>query len=378
VPSNIIWGNISDTIKQRRLFVLIGFGGLALALLMMGLATSMNSYLFANFMMGALSTASAPVGTVLIIESFKKSEWAQRLGDFSKVGGIGWVAGLALGAIWLSSFEEGTGEFAMRALFFVGAALSTLSMILAYRWVPEPEKKLDRRLLDGPLLDIPLMIAEKARYLPHRAFHVLQISSRNIRLVNFNGDLRLYYVFAFLAFTGFHTFFVAFPVFLKQYVGMLSYEVFLIYVASSLVSALTYSKAGAWATRMGSRKILASSITGRIVLFPMAFAVTLMGLGHTELIIAFCILHGLMGFCWANIAVGREPHRGQDMLSRVQGRVDRPVQLHAGTGHHHRGAGRRLCRPIYGISGTVRAVLGVHDRGAYAALKNKYGKGAVG
>jgi hypothetical protein len=44
--------------------------------------------MLANFMLGLLATAAAPVGTVLILESFKKEEWAKRLGDFSKVGGI--------------------------------------------------------------------------------------------------------------------------------------------------------------------------------------------------------------------------------------------------------------------------------------------------
>ena len=303
VPSNIIWGNLSDTVRKRRVFVLIGFGGLALALLMMALATSVNSYLFANFMMGALSTAAAPAGTVLILESFKRSEWAQRLGDFSKVGGIGWVAGLIVGTIWLSSFETGMGEFAMRALFLVGAALSTLSMVLAYRWVPEPHFKLDRRLIDGPLLDIPLMLAERARYLPHRVAHVLLISSRNIRANNFTPDLRRYYACVFVTFTGFHTFFVAFPVFLKQYVGLLSWEVFLIYVAASLASAMTYSAAGRWAARMGSKKLLAASVAGRIILFPMAFAVTMLALGRAEIIAIFCLLHGLIGFFWANISV---------------------------------------------------------------------------
>jgi MFS family permease len=32
VPGNIMWGNLSDTTRRRRLFVLLGFGGLALAL----------------------------------------------------------------------------------------------------------------------------------------------------------------------------------------------------------------------------------------------------------------------------------------------------------------------------------------------------------
>ncbi|NLI74168.1 MAG: MFS transporter [Euryarchaeota archaeon] len=303
VPSNILWGNLSDSVKKRRIFVLIGFGGMALALLMMGLATSMNSYLFANLVMGALSSAAAPVGTVLVLESFKQSEWAQRLGDFSRVGGIGWVAGLVLGVIWLSSFESGVAEFAMRALFLLGSALSTLSILLAYRWVPEPHFKLDRRILDGPLVNVPLMIVEKARYLPQRLIYIFHLTSRSARKENFPSNLRQYYVCAFVIFAGFHTFFVAFPVFLKQYIGLYSWEVFLIYVAASLASALTYSSAGKWATRIGSKKVYSISVLGRSILFPVASIITLISLERWEIILVFCILHGLLGFFWAIISV---------------------------------------------------------------------------
>jgi len=303
VPSYILWGNVSDTAKKRRVFVLIGFGGLALALLMMGLSTTLDGYLFANLMLGLLSTAAAPVGTVLILETFKKEEWAQRLGDFSRVGGIGWVCGLILGTIWLGFLTDGSGEFTMRALFLVGAALSTLSMVLAYRWVPEPEETVDRRTINDHLVHVPLMIAERARYLPQRIIHVLQISSQNIRLENFPSNLRLFYVFTLVIFTGFQTFFVAFPIFLRQYAGLASAEVFLVYVAASLASALTYSQAGRWATRFGSRRLMSAAVTGRIILFPTAFAVMLLGLGRTELLVVFCVLHALIGFCWASIAV---------------------------------------------------------------------------
>ncbi|KQM11186.1 hypothetical protein AOA80_09890 [Methanomassiliicoccales archaeon RumEn M1] len=228
------------------------------------------------------------------------------------MGGIGWVAGLILGTIWLSSFETGEGEFAMRALFLVGAALSTLSMVLAYRWVPEPHFKLDRRILDGPLLDIPLMIAEKARYLPHRVAHVLRLTSKSIQAENFPSELRRYYACTFIIFTGSHTFFVAFPVFLKQYVGLLSWEVFMIYVAASLASALTYSSAGRWATTFGSKRTYAASVTARIILFPLAFTVTMFSLGRWETVAAFCVLHGLMGFFWANISVA-----GNHMVAKI-------------------------------------------------------------
>jgi MFS family permease len=304
VPSNILWGNLSDALKRRRLFILIGFGGMALALLMMGLATNLYQYMVANFMLGLLSTAAAPVGTVLILESFKKEEWAKRLGDFSKVGGIGWVTGLVLGTIWLSVFAGAADtSLAMRALFILAAGLALVSMILAFKWVPEPVEMVDRSTLNEAMNKVPLFTFERARYMPQRIVHVLKISTKNLRIENFPVNLRRYYVFTFIIFTGFLTFYVALPVFLKQYVGMSSADVFIIYVASSAVSAITYSQAGKWATRFGSKKLQAGAIIGRVFLFPSFFLVTLLNLPFTTLLVVFCILHGLLGFCWANISV---------------------------------------------------------------------------
>ncbi|MGE5379367.1 MAG: MFS transporter [Candidatus Saccharibacteria bacterium] len=304
VPSFIMWGNVSDAIKRRRLFILIGFGGMALAMLMMALSMNFEQYAIANILLGLLSTAAAPVGTVLILESFKKEEWAKRLGDFSKVGGIGWVVGLVLGTVWLSTFSNiPEPALAMRALFLLAAGLSFLSMILALRWIREPDELVDRHELNGALNKVPLFAFERARYMPQRVVHVLKLSTHNLRVQNFPSSLRRYYLFTFIIFTGFLTFYVALPTYLKQYVGMSSAEVFVIYVASSAVSALTYSQAGRWASRFGSKRLQAGAIFGRIFLFPSFFLITLLGLPHAMLLAAFCILHGLLGFCWANISV---------------------------------------------------------------------------
>ncbi|HUL39492.1 MAG TPA: MFS transporter, partial [Methanomassiliicoccales archaeon] len=146
VPANIIWGNLSDTTKKRKVFVIIGFLGLALALLTMGLSMNMGAYYFGNFLLGAIAAAAAPVTTVIILESFAKEEWAKRIGDFSKISGIGWVLGLVLGTVWLQwASNDGTMVVAMRGLFITASALCVASILLALRWVPEPKTRMERK-----------------------------------------------------------------------------------------------------------------------------------------------------------------------------------------------------------------------------------------
>lgn len=303
VPANIIWGNLSDTTKRRKVFVLIGFLGLAVALLLMGLSPDISSYYMANFVQGAIAAAVAPVGTVLILESFAKDEWARRIGDFSRVGGIGWVGGLILGTVWLGLADSmGSTVMAMRALFVVASAMAVVSIIMAIKWVPESRKKLDREEMAGAS-KIPLISFERGRYAPTKILHVIKLSAKNLRPRNFPKNLKVYYAVIFLAFTGFLTFYVGLPIFLSSQLGLTVPEVFIVYIASSVTSALVYSKAGRWTTAVGGKRMQVVAFTGRIVLFPTFFLVTLVNLPLAGLLVVMCVLHALIGMCWAMLSV---------------------------------------------------------------------------
>ncbi len=275
VPANILWGNLSDTLQKRKPFIIMGFLGMGLALIMMGFSTSIPQYYLANFMLGLLAAAVAPVGTVLVLESFEKKDWAKRLGDFSRVGGIGWVLGLIIGAIWLILFNGPDGVNSIRGLFILAAVLCLVSSILALRWVPEPKEKLDRRKLNpADYGHLTVHIIEKARYLPQRVIFITKVSAKNLKMANFPNNLKRYYAMTFLAFAGFLSFYVVFPIFLSQYVGLTSGEIFIIYLASSLASVLTYSLVGRLMGRMEGKRIQAVAFIFRIVIFPAFFLVT--------------------------------------------------------------------------------------------------------
>ncbi len=227
VPSNILWGNLSDAVKKRRIFVIIGFTGMAISLLMMGLSTTIWTYLLANVLLGLISTAAVPIGTVLILESYNKEEWAKRLGDFSRVGGIGWVVGLFIGTIWLILLDNGAGAVAsMRALFLLAAALAGVSILLACLWVVEPAEKVDRATAAKHVGHVSMMTMERARYLPQRVLFVMKLSTKNLRIHNFPRKLLLFYIYSLITWTGFLCFYVGLPIFLKQNAGMSNAEIF--------------------------------------------------------------------------------------------------------------------------------------------------------
>ncbi|MCU0861477.1 MAG: MFS transporter [Methanomassiliicoccales archaeon] len=313
VPANVLWGNLSDTLRKRKVFVLIGFIGMALALLLMGLSMDMGTYYFGNFLLGAIAAAAAPVSTVIILESFKKEEWAKRIGDFSKVSGIGWVLGLVLGTVWLQmASDDGAMVSAMRGLFITASALAMASVFLALKLVPEPQLNVERREVAEDLPPPNVIHFERGRYAPTKVLHIMKISARNLSPINFPHNLKLYYVVVLLAFTGFLTFYTAFPIFLKREMGLSISEVFIVYLASSITSALTYSMAGRWTSRFGGKRVQMLAFTGRILLFPAVFLVALVPLDLWALIAALCAMHALIGFCWANLSVA-----GSTIVSRI-------------------------------------------------------------
>lgn len=323
VPAGIIWGNLSDTSKRRVPFVLAGFLGVAFSLILMGLSQSMTEYYLANFIFGFLGAAIAPVGTVMVLECFRKDEWPKRLGDFSKVGGIGWVIGLLLGTIWLMVFPSDGDTTSMRALFILAGALGFLSVFLGWRYMKEPLEKLSRQQLPPlELLKIPSYLMEKLRFMPQRLLYVVEMSQKNLRLRNFPSNLRRYYAVVFLAFTGFLCFYVALPTYLARSVGMSSAGVFAVYLASSFVSALMYSRAGRLVERYGGRKVQALAFGLRVFIFPSFFLVTLLPLGLGGVFVLMCVLSGLAGMCWALLAVA-----GDSLVARMSYRSFRSQSM---------------------------------------------------
>ncbi|MGD0818267.1 MAG: MFS transporter [Methanomassiliicoccales archaeon] len=323
VPANILWGNLSDTLQKRKPFIILGFLGMGLALLLMGLSTSIPQYYLGNFMLGLLAAAVAPVGTVLVLESFEKKDWAKRLGDFSKVGGLGWVVGLLIGTVWLMLLNGSDGENSTRALFLLAAGLCLVSTVLALRWVPEPKEKIRRESVDPEDYGhVSMHLMEKARYLPQRVMFVAKVSSKNLKLANFPSNLKRYYIIIFLAFAGFLSFYVAFPIFLSQYVGLNNVDIFIIYIASSVASVLTYAMVGRLIGRVGGKRIQTIAFASRIFIFPAFFLVTMLNLPFPALFAALLILHALAGLCWAGIHVS-----GTSLVSRMSYRDFRTQSL---------------------------------------------------
>ncbi|MCX6650313.1 MAG: MFS transporter [Methanomassiliicoccales archaeon] len=341
VPGAVLWGNLSDTTKRRVPFVLLGFLGVAFSLVLMGLSQGISEYYVANFMFGFLGAAIAPVGTVMVLESFSKDQWAKKLGEFSRVGGLGWVVGLLMGTVWLMVFPSDGDAFPMRTLFVIAGILGFLSVFLGWRYMKEPARNITRREMQHmDLYKVPSYLMEKLRYLPMHLLDIVEISSKNLSSKNFPSNLKRYYMVVFLAFTGFLCFYVALPVFLSQYVGISSAQVFAVYLASSIVSLVFYAVAGRFVDRLGGRKVQVMAFGLRVLIFPTFFVVTTLSMDLTTLFLLMCLLNGLAGMCWALLAVA-----GDTLVARMAKR-------------EYRSQSMGMYNSIRGISSIVGSLVG--------------------
>lgn len=304
VPSSILWGNLSDRLKLRKVFILIGFAGMSISLFLMALSLTIEQYFFFNILMGFLATASAPVGVVLVVESAKGGRVAEKLGIFSKIGGWGWVFGLVLGAVWLHFvLLHVPPPDSLRSLFIVASLLSLLSLLLAFKWIREPEfkRKSVEELVKVHLTH--LRVNERGSFLPLRLHYIKVSHITKKKRKPFGKNLVLYFVTTFFIFSGFITFYAVFPVFLLKEGNMSVIEVFLIYLASSLTSALTYSPAGRWVDRFGNRELQFAAIGARVFLFPAFALIPIVTNSHFFLLLSFLLMHIILGFCWGIISI---------------------------------------------------------------------------
>ena len=299
VPAFMLWGSLSDRLKTRKAFLILGFLGTAVSFLAMGICFNLPEFYLANLLIGFVGAASAPVGAVLVMETTERERWPRRLAFMSQLTGVGYIVGLSIGAVWLAIGPTILDTMsAMRGLFIIGAALGLLSGLLAGMWLREPREHLERRSIH--LVD-NLFRIERVKFLPMRMLHYLDF--RNRKASKLSRPLRSYMVTVFLLFSGFTAFYGFFPILLQQVYGLSESAVFAVYIASQVASVTAYLRVGQWVRERGGRRTQLYASLGRTVLFPAFLVFLLVPLSPVAILAGILLLHAGVGLCWALINV---------------------------------------------------------------------------
>ena len=279
VPFSILWGRLSDRLERRKPFILLAFSGAGVALMLMSFSRSMTQLILLDALMNSAWIAGAAVSTLLAIEGIERNRWESRIGRFNRYTGAGWVSGLALGAVW-SRVAAGLPDAGLQELFYLLAALDLIAALLALRWIRERPVHLQKRGFPGVIVVAGNMLVERFRYAP---FHLYYLARPRRLIEIFHGEnrfgrqLTLYFRSVVLTFMGFSTFFVPLPIFFRQALGLENSLIYAVWIVHPLISTLFYGRAGGLAERLGNRRVQRLALAVRIIVFPLAGLLPLVG-----------------------------------------------------------------------------------------------------
>lgn len=121
------WGRLSDRIGRRPV-LLVGLLGSALSYLLFGLAGSFWVLLLSRLVAGGMG-ATVNVAQAYLADMTPPEQRPRAMGMIGAAFGMGFVVGPALGGI--------SSHWGAAAPGFLASGLTTINLILAWRWLPE-------------------------------------------------------------------------------------------------------------------------------------------------------------------------------------------------------------------------------------------------
>jgi MFS family permease len=306
VPFTIIWGNLSDRVSHRKFFLVGSFFATGVSLVLIALSQNLLTYFWFNVVEGLASAASAPIGTMLLLETRHKRWWPQDIGLFELIAGIGTTVGLGLGFLWLFVFAPSSQAIpfmvrVMTNLLLFAGLLALASAFIAWLWIEEPLARLDRRVV-SELISLHRGILERFRHVRSRFLSVVELTRSRAEPMPWRETLFL--VSLWIMTVGFNVFYGPFPVFLVNHAHFSDASVFIAYLASSAASTMLFFHSGKLVEVRSPKGIFLGSLAARFVLIPLFVlgpVYTIFGVGSSGLVSFLTLLNALMGVSWAFI-----------------------------------------------------------------------------
>lgn len=298
VAAGLVWGRLLDATRRRRLFVVGGFLGVAIAYVVLPAITHLPQLYLVGGWAAFSWMAGSSVAFLLVLSGFPREQWEGEIARFNVYCGVGWTVGLAVGAGWTSLVVRFVGEgWGLRSLGFVVGALSVGAIVVGIRQVREPEVGAPLPSFRDAVLAVGNFLYERFRTAPLQLYEALR-PSQLLRFMQgrtaFGPDLILCYYAAMLAFIGFSIVFAPFPVFVRHKLGWPSELVFALNVVHHGVSVIAFGLARLAVARWGHRPAAALALLGRVGMF-VGFALT------TPIIARWLLplLWGVAGATWS-------------------------------------------------------------------------------
>ncbi len=313
VPALIVWGNLSDKIKRRKIFIVIGFIGSFLSLLLVLTVHTMPSYISMLILFQIVAMASVPVSTLLILENSDKSSWSNVMGKFNSYSAIGTVLGLGIGVVILTFFSS-LGRELIPYLYVVAAWFYLVAGIISILVLKEPKSEINRGKI-GYLF--ALHVIERVRYFPTHLVHIPGKENK----IRIPGNLKLYLITTLILMMGFQLFFIPYPVFVINRMGASENDIYIMYLLNSLFSAATFIPAGKYIKYIGSNRMLSISTFIRVVLFLVMGVISFFVFDTVGYLLLFIIMYGVFGAVWSFIGISEVTSISNMATTLIRGKV---------------------------------------------------------
>lgn len=136
----VIGGSLGDLFGRRRVFIigLIGFGATSL---LSGVAPSIGTLIAARALQGVAAALLVPGSLAIISASFHPDDRGKAIGTWSGLSGVTTAVGPFLGG-WLID------SFTWRLVFLINAPIIAVTVLMAWRHVPETRDEFADRRVD--------------------------------------------------------------------------------------------------------------------------------------------------------------------------------------------------------------------------------------
>ena len=296
----IFWGNISDYLRKRKIFIMIGFVGSFASLMLIMLVHTITQYILIMVLFQLVAMASVPISTLILIENSKESKWPVVMSRFNEVSAVGTVVGLVLGTVIISLYSA-SSKGILLTIYEISAILYLFAAISVFIFIKDPNRTIGRRRL---WMLNSIRAVERIRYFPSNVIHFMALNGRK-KGRNLGRPLMIYLFSASFLMLGFQIFFVPYPVFLIDRLGASETLVFVMYLSNAIFSALTYIWSGKALDRFGSRRVLSVSLLARIVIFLIMAGIAFVAVENSLYLIISIAVYGILGGIWSFIGISQ-------------------------------------------------------------------------
>ncbi len=293
----ILWGNISDNVKKRKAFILMGFAGSFVSLFFIMFTTDVMEYIGILVIYQFFAMASVPVSTLLVIENEIESQWPRTVAVFSAISTLGTVLGLGVGLLIV--LRDPSSIQILKLIYLISAVIYLVAFVLAYFLLKESSTKIRRSRLPNIF---SIRTFERTRYAPSYVIHIVKLFGKK-KGIKTSKSLILYIILCGVLMIGFQTFFTPYPVFLIDKYNATEDIVYTMYLLNSAFSVISFNLSGNYIRKVSLQKAIYIPLAVRMFVFLGTSIIPFMSLYSFNYMILIVLIYGAMGFVWSFIGI---------------------------------------------------------------------------